>query len=156
MTLKFIKGNLLDCQDQYIAHQTNCVSVGAGGIAAAIFDRFPYSNVYARRASGHRDAPGTIIVSGVGDERRVINMMAQVYPGRPKFSNSNLDGTLARENYFKSCLGKVSAIDGLESISFPFKIGCGLAGGDWDNYLAMISDFSKSNPLVEVGIWVME
>ena len=31
----------------------------------------------------------------------------------------------------------------LESVAFPYLIGCGLAGGDWQSYGAMVSDFAR-------------
>ena len=29
-----------------------------------------------------------------------------------------------------------------QNFAFPYKIGCGLAGGNWDHYLPMIEDFT--------------
>jgi O-acetyl-ADP-ribose deacetylase (regulator of RNase III) len=156
MTVTFVKGNLLDSKDKYIAHQTNCVSVGAGGIAAAIFSKFPHSDIYSERKSGKKDVPGEIIISGDHENRLVINMMAQYYPGRSKFIDSKLDGIMAREKYFQECLDKILSIPGLESIAFPYRIGCGLAGGDWNRYLPMIEAFAEKLPAVKVSIWVME
>jgi hypothetical protein len=33
-----------------------------------------------------------------------------------------------------------------KSIGFPWKIGCGLAGGDWKTYYSVILEWSKKNP----------
>lgn len=156
MPIDFIKGDILTCPDKCIAHQTNCVSVGAGGLAAAIFNKFPYSDVYRDRSSGHKDVPGTILVSGGPNQRFVIHMMAQYYPGYAKYEASALDGVLARQNYFQQCLDTISELVDLDSISFPYKIGCGLAGGDWSVYLAMITKFSDKVKDCKVSIWVME
>ena len=38
------------------------------------------------------------------------------------------------------------------STAFPYKIGCGLAGGKWSKYEAMIEAFAEANPDVEVTI----
>ena len=38
---------------------------------------------------------------------------------------------------------KITKIENLKSIAFPFKIGCNLAGGNWNNYLNMLEAFSS-------------
>lgn len=45
--IEIIEGDLLNATEKYICHQTNCLSQGsAAGIARAIFDRFPYADIY--------------------------------------------------------------------------------------------------------------
>jgi len=44
--------------------------------------------------------------------------------------------------YFKSCLDRMLEIPDLGSIAFPYKIGCGAAGGTWGAYQAMIEAFT--------------
>ena len=75
-----VQGDLLSAKEQYIAQQCNCTSHRALGLSAAVFKRFPHSNVY--QFPGRRQA-GTISVHGgqLG-QRGVINMMAQVNTGR--------------------------------------------------------------------------
>ena len=99
------------------------------------------------------ESPGCIIVRGNGEDQRfVINMLGQLFPGRPKFPESSLDGTAARQGNFKSCLEKIGAIDGIQSVAFPFKIGSDLAGGDWNTYRSMIEKFAERNPNITVYI----
>ena len=38
------------------------------------------------------------------------------------------------------------------SIAFPDHIGCGLAGGDWDTYLALLTNFANANLDMRVAI----
>jgi len=82
---------------------------------------------------------GEIVIKGDGQSQRyVINMMGQYYPGYPSHElHTN------REKYFQQCLDKMSAIKDLDSVAFPYLIGCGLAGGYWPNYYKMIQDFSE-------------
>jgi O-acetyl-ADP-ribose deacetylase (regulator of RNase III) len=139
-----IVGNIIEFKDaQYIAHQCNCLSRTASGLAENLFKAFPWADIYSERTPDYKPEngkmAGDIVICGDGDVfRYVINMMGQVYPGRPKFPESKLDGYSAREKHFKACLAKISRIKGLKSIAFPDHIGCGLAGGNWDNYLNMI------------------
>ena len=140
--IQIINGNLLDATEQYIAHQTNCFSKTAGGIAQAIFQKYPYSNTYATRTQPN--IPNTIDILGNGiDQRLIINMYAQVYPGAPKYPLSTKDGIEAREKYFYQCLLRISKIPNLQSIAFPFGIGCGLVGGNWENYLGKLTLFEN-------------
>ena len=141
--MKITIGNLFDAPERYICHQTNCVTNRAAQIAASMFARFPWANIYAPRV--RPDQPGTIIIKGNGkDQRFVIAMLAQYYPGSPKFPNSIKDGSAARRAYFQSCLQAVRQIPDIDSVAFPFQIGCGAAGGDWGQYQNMIEEFAKS------------
>jgi O-acetyl-ADP-ribose deacetylase (regulator of RNase III) len=140
--LEIIDGNLLTAKEKFIAHQCNCLSKTAGGIAQAIFDKYPYANTYATRTEPN--IPNTIEILGNGkDERFVINMYSQYYPGAPKYPLSLKDGTRAREKFFYQCLLRISKISNLESIAFPYLIGCGLGGGIWEVYLGNLTFFAN-------------
>src|SRR5581483_6177329 len=119
----------------------NCVTNRAAHLSKDVFKKFPWADIYTKRE--FHDQPGTIIVRGNGaDQRYVINMLGQYYPGNPKFPESKQDGTAIRETYFHRCLGQVAKIQNLESVAFPWRIGCGAAGGDWDKYLKLIERFA--------------
>lgn len=140
--IEIVSGDLLQAKEKYIVHQCNCLTKHAAGIAKAIFDAFPHANTYADREEP--DVMGSIKILGNGeDQRYVINMFAQYYPGKPKYPNSEKDGTLTREHCFHQCLLRVAKIEQLESVAFPWKIGCNLGGGDWEHYLATIHNFAK-------------
>lgn len=147
--IEIVTGDLLNAQEKYIAHQCNCLTYKSAGTAKAIFDKFPHSNTYERRLpqedkSQIKDIPGTIIIMGDGQEQRyVINMYAQYYPGRSKYPLSSLDGIPVRLNYFYKCLLRVAKIPDLESIAFPWRIGCNLGGGNWEHYLGTITNFAN-------------
>jgi O-acetyl-ADP-ribose deacetylase (regulator of RNase III) len=145
--LKIIKGDLLKSKDQFIAHQTNCISTGAAGLAASIFRKYPYSNIYTRRQEP--SIPGTIAIDGDGiNNRFIIHIMGQNYPG----SFNEFETQEMRLNWFKNCLNEISLIDNLHSIGFPYMIGCGLAGGNWNDYYNLIYDFSE-NLNIDVNIY---
>lgn len=130
-----IDGDLLYSDAQYICHQCNCVSNTSSGLAAAIFKKFPWADIYTDRVE--RDIPGTISVQGNGDDQRfVLSIFGQYYPGVNDYSNDNLE---MRQRYFYQALGLVLDMD-IQSIAFPWKIGCGLAGGDWDGWYEPVLD----------------
>lgn len=137
--IKIVNGDLLLAHEQYIAHQCNCVSNYAAGLAKHMFTKFPYSDVYTKRLVRHN--AGSIEVCGDGNfQRYVINMMAQIYPGQPKY-DTGPDTAIARLQYFTSCLDKIANIPNIQCIAFPGFIGCGLGGGVWTDYLNIIEDF---------------
>lgn len=146
--MKLIEGDIREATETYICHQTNCVSTGAAGLAKALFDKFPWSDCYSDREElDGPDEPGSILIRGDGkSERYVLAMMGQFYPGRPRFKESKVDGSEARKNYFRRCLSWLRKLADKEpgaTFAFPWKIGCGLAGGGWKWYSAELSDFAN-------------
>ena len=152
--IETILGNILNSKEKYIAHQTNCVSNGAAGLAYTLFTNYPYSDDYSTRTDN--SVAGTINIKGNGqDQRYIINMFGQFYPGKYR-NGSGFDSEISRESYFQSCLNEIFKIKDLESIAFPYKIGCNLAGGNWDHYLKMLEGFEKSLNNVKVIIYKHE
>ncbi|EAX95260.1 hypothetical protein TVAG_149800 [Trichomonas vaginalis G3] len=138
--LSIVEEDITEAKEKYIVHQCNCITKYAKGLAKQIFDKFPYSNVYKNRERYSANIPGAIIVCGNGtDQRYVINLIGQFSAGKPTKS----DTIENREGYFQSCLSEIAKIDNLESIAFPYRIGCGLAGGNWESYEKMLRNFAE-------------
>ncbi|HMP29454.1 MAG TPA: uracil-DNA glycosylase [Saprospiraceae bacterium] len=144
--------DILKSKVQLIVHQCFCTAKrkSAKGLAAKIFKKYPYSNVYCHR--NEDSIPGTIEVRGSikHKERWVCAIYGQYHPGTP--SDKNDDTAKNRRLWFKKALKKIGKIQNLRSIAFPYKIGCGLAKGKWSLYEKLISDFASNNPKVEVYI----
>lgn len=150
--LNTIDGNLLDATTKYIAHQTNCVTNRAAHLSAAVFSRYPHADVYSGRIVPND--PGTISIKGNGtDLRYVINMFGQYYPGSPRYPNSAKDGFEVRKKYFFNCLKAIAEIPDLNSIAFPYGIGCGAAGGDWSFYHSLLNKFAHFKSDTSVFIY---
>ena len=62
------------------------------------------------------------------------------------------DGYDSRMECFRSALVKIEELNP-RSVAFPKYIGCGLAGGDWNMYLQMITSFDDRNPTIDVVIY---
>ena len=73
----------------------------------------------------------------------LLHFHLQMYPGAPKYGNDNAE---ARVRFFRAALEKLRARVGDGSVAFPYKIGCGLGGGDWTVYEALIADFARKIP----------
>ena len=142
-----VKGSVLGAQ--CIAHQCNCVTVRAHGLAKTIADQYPWADVYGQRtADGQRhrakyaDTPGTIKVEASKDvDKVVICMFAQWAPGKSgvylRVYPGPVDDAAARLGWFKSCVDSIDALL-LDEVAVPDHIGCGLAGGDWFRYKKLL------------------
>lgn len=147
--IEIINGDLLEAREQYICHQCNCVSKHAGGLAKYIFEKFPFADIYRSREEYDNcflplswERPGTISIKGDGlINRYVINMLGQLYPGKPRHKN---DLYADRLIYFQNGLNEIAKITNLKTIAFPYGIGCGLAGGNWEDYYNMLEHFADN------------
>jgi len=138
-TATVIEGDLLEFpslfEDVLICHQCNTTTVGARGIAKAIFAKWPDSNVYKLRKSQQtRDVMGSISVSPP-----VCNMFSQNKPGKPKGQETKEQRYL----WLKSCLGEILTKTTQKLVAFPHQVGCGLAGGDWNVVKGILDDFAS-------------
>lgn len=126
--ISYVKGDLLQSNVNYICHQVNCQKVMGAGIAKQIKNH--WSQV-EQSYLANEPVLGTIQMVLVGEKQAVVNMYAQ-----------NKCGTTQRQtNYeaFYQCLEEIhSKTKDTSTIGFPYKIGCGLGGGDWDIILNMI------------------
>ena len=72
--MKIVSGDLLRAEEKYIVHQCNSMSNCAAGLAALIFNKFPWSNIYSSRSYPYQpttdELPGNIIVKGNGVDQR--------------------------------------------------------------------------------------
>lgn len=151
-----VEGDLLDAKEQYIVQQCNCYTVRGHGLSKTIADRYgPPADPYtSRRPMGtrnlaipeDRDKPGTVRI--LAD--RVVCLFAQLCPGKPhrfaSYPNYQMDTTVQRVRWFKQCLEELERL-GPTSLAFPWTIGCGLAGGNWFTYRAMIEDFAEKSKI---------
>ena len=73
-------------------------------------------------------------------------MYSQYYPALPKYNN---DTNEKRIGWFENCLHEISKIDDIQNktISMPFRIGCGVAGGDWTIYYNLICEFANKEKI---------
>ncbi len=140
--IEIVTGDLFEATEKYLVHQCNCVTNKAAHLAFDVFEKYPYADIYTARTQP--DQPGHIIIRGNGkDQRYVAAILGQYYPGRPRFPKSTLDGIPAREKYFYHGLLRLAQVEDLESVAFPWRVGCGAAGGDWDRYLGKITNFAQ-------------
>jgi len=166
-TVVEIIGSLLDSDAQFIVHQTNCRHKPPGlGLAKHVFTKWPHSDVYSPRAPwtrGHQyDKPGTITVLGGGHgataacraSRGVINLFGQDWQGKKEKSAKSWEESRGmRLEWFSQAVDAISQIPNLKSVAFPYKIGCNLAGGNWNAYRKVLEGLALKCPKVRVVVY---
>ncbi len=173
MPYKIVKGDLLNADTEYIVQQNCCTSTKTSGLSEAIAKKFPGANIYEDRRTykgnwavlEDRPEPGTIFLfefenSKEGELKGIICAFAQYTHGKPGMLQDPLgadvkDSAKDRQGYFQSCLEQILLLEP-KSVGFPYKIGCGLAGGSWSIYEKMIRDWSVKNPKIDVVIYQLE
>jgi O-acetyl-ADP-ribose deacetylase (regulator of RNase III) len=139
--VKYVKGDLLDSDCDYICHQVNCQGVMRSGIAKQIRERWPevyesYKRLYdIDRYDGTYDLLDKIDISHIhNDNRHVINMFAQNLYGYDGGRYTSYDA-------FDICLRRIkNNVPHGSRIGFPKNIGCGLGGGNWKVISALIEE----------------
>ena len=137
---------------KYIVHQTNMKTKdGKGeGLAHSVFSEWPQANSYNGTAKRGKIGHNIIIQVSARPDKYVVNLNGQIYPGKPKFPG---DSTEDRVKYFTKAIKRLmSKLSPGDSVAFPNRIGCGLAGGKWSTYRKIIKDTAAEYPGVAVYI----
>ena len=129
------KGDLLEATEKVIAHQVNCMGV-AGGLAADVFAKWPdaendYRQIVERIPYGSRILGLPHLTGQQKDGHVIANLFGQYYPG--KDYRPDALGVALRT------LGNICRTAGW-SVALPYKLSCGICGGNWDEVLAIIEE----------------
>lgn len=141
--VKYIKGDVLNCEVTLVAHQVNAFGVMGGGIAAAIWPLLTQESQSAYVEKCRHDAKlpitewmGSIqILDTKREGLEICNLFTQ-YP-------SPVDGTLTAYGYLWRALDLLriyAVLNDYDVVAVPARIGCGIAGGDWDKVQHIIHD----------------
>lgn len=140
------KGDVLRSRAIYICHQVNCMGVMGAGIAKQIKAVYPeVYEEYKRVCNEHRRNPAELLGQNLGvhvrDGRMIINLFGQLDYSRFR---SCTDLSALRT----ACSPVAGYIPPDVEIAMPYRIGCGLAGGDWGAVLDMLAEVFEHNSLV--------
>lgn len=137
--IQIVTGDLLNCAEDIIAHQVNCKGV-AGGLAGVIFKTHPgafleYKQLLEETPEDRELLGHTFLTDRQEEDGKIIaNMFGQYNPGadyRPDalFSALRECARLASERGY--------------SVAIPYKLSCGICGGDWNEVLGLIKRAMK-------------
>lgn len=138
--IKIVKGNILDVEYGCIVHQVNCFG-STGGLAGKIFEKYPcakyeYLGLVKEHEERRHELMGTVNVSSGSDQVKICNMFSQFNPGTVEHSALNL----IYINIEKALRWVSETFSDDYPIHMPYKMSCGIAGGDWDKVLSIIID----------------
>lgn len=135
--MKLKKGDIFDCEENIIVHQANCLGVMGSGIASQVKEKYPevYKGYYHYcKTNTAEDILGTSLICQVNDKRYIANVFGQLAFGGDKVYT---DYEALRHSLIEV---RDFAKEHKLSVAIPCKIGCGLAGGDWNIVLDMIKE----------------
>ena len=138
MPVQIIDGDLFQTHAKYQARM-------GSGVAKQVRAKYPeVYNAYVGFCNEERNAFGQTQFVQANDGKVVVNMFAQ--------SNYGYDGKLYTDyTAFQSCLKRIKlTVPAGETIAMPFKIGCGLGGGDWNVILGLIQKELSDKYTVEL------
>lgn len=159
--MQTIRGDITTCTADYIVQQCNCLTVKSHGLSATLEKKFVHANVYSRRrAVGRRNLaivedrpePGTMTILEAGGQPSIVCLFGQWRPGKVrspyKYPNPPVPETAEqrlvwfRKAMLEFCEHIQLTATKRVTIAIPYKIGCGLAGGDWADYQTAILAFA--------------
>lgn len=125
--MKIQSSNILDINYGIIAHQVNCKGVMGAGLAKALRSKYPIIfSRYREFCLAGRFRPGMVQFVCVADSLYVCNLA-----GQDEYSTDKQYTDYAALAIALPKLHQVGQARRLP-IYMPYKMGCGLAGGDWD------------------------
>ena len=153
MITRYIKGDITETELDFIAHGVNCQNKMGSGVAKALFTKFPEVKTeyhkFCERAKSSVEKFGTKNLLG---EVQYVESKDKIICNCFTQDNFGYDGK-RYVNYraIVDCFFLLKLERKGETIAIP-KIGCGLAGGDWNIVEQLINDTVGD----DLEIWVYE
>lgn len=132
-----VNGDVVESSAKYICHQVNCQGVMGSGVARQIRAKWPdvfeqYKAMCDKYAGCREDLLGKIQCVPVDEGKTVINIFGQLRFGKDGRQYTRFEALRCGCDKIASCV-----MHG-DTIGMPYKIGCGLGGGDWVKVMDML------------------
>lgn len=158
--IQYYEGDILESGADIICHQVNCKGAFGRGMAGQIKKKFPavektykmLTSQWTQKAGGKTSALlGKVSAQPVELDGRWF-LIANLY-GQDDYGKTGLfTDYAALETAMKEIRSFVDARQKQETVAFPYKMGCGYAGGDWKVVEHMIQEIF-GDYAGEVQIW---
>lgn len=151
MIKNYIKGSILDASQKYIAHGVNCQNKMGSGVARVLFEEYPIIKEEYHLAHEEFSTAkpefflGSIEVFDIKKDLFGINCWTQLeygYDGKKYVSYDAIH----------DCFSQIKE-RGVKEVAIP-KIGCGLAGGNWEIVSRIIDDATGDD--LDVYVYYLE
>lgn len=131
--IKIVDGDILNATENIICHQVNCMGVMGGGVALQLAKAYPEMYRGYKEDCGLQGGRllGQVTLYRLAQFRYIANLFGQYSLGSGVQTNYGALGNamLIVKNFSKKAEYSVTA---------PYLIGCGLAGGDWNLVYPML------------------
>lgn len=129
----------------YIMHQVNCKAAMGAGVALAICKKWPQVRSeymdYCHQGSSPTALLGLLQLVKINDGLTVVNSFTQLGFGNSYRTHAvDTDEDKLIKNIHT--MAKIAATNNT-TLAVPAKIGCGLAGGNWDTVYNNIKDIDN-------------
>ena len=115
-----VRGDILTATEQIICHQVNLLGVMGAGLALKIRNKYPeVYDEYVKYCKGAK--LGDVLFAKANDGKIVANI----------FGQHNIGRTGLFTDYEALYVGLIKVRRENMTTAIPYKIGCGLGGGDW-------------------------
>lgn len=135
--IQHIKCDIFESGANIICHQVNCRGVMGGGIAKQVRDKYPF--VYSRyrqlcdnMKDNRNELLGMSQFIRTSEDHYIANLFAQ--------DNFGHNGCYTDYDALRKCLEYVDNNCFEETIAIPYRLGCGLAGGNWNVVYEIIQE----------------
>lgn len=149
--IEYVKGNLFEADTDIIAHQVNCLGVWGAGVARQMKARYPLA--YEKYVDFVK---GTLGIFLLGNSQKVsiaessvkpntiVNIFGQYDYGHNKryTDYTAIERGLERLHDYAKMTNKTVAI--------PYKIGCGLGGGQWEKVKSLIEKYFSDDVVIKI------
>ena len=139
------QGDITFANEPIIAHQWNCLARTPLGVAKLLFDQYPTAFKFHNAIR----LPGSVSITTVPQNETTVDiatLFGQWAPGVPS-SNETME---TRMTWFNECLQHLSQhmkAKDIKHVAMPYRIGCGKAGGKWDQYIRLLQSWAKSTEI---------
>lgn len=144
--IKYVKGNILNCKADIIAHQVNCQGAMNSGVAKAIRNKYPivfleYKKVFD--IQNKYDILGSVQFVKIEDNKIVANLFAQLNYGYDNKQYTNYDA-------LEKCLKELAefCIKHNKSVAIPYKMSCVRGGGNWEIVYSLIEKYFTDEKII--------
>ncbi len=139
--MRTIVGDILKVRRGIILHQVNCIGA-TGGLAGALRRQWPsaffgYSSLCESRRHNPESLLGVSLLSDPVEAVQILHVFGQTYPG-PNTCMAAVRNALS----FSDTLAD-------RPICAPFKMGCGLGGGDWGEYSRILEELVPDITIIQ-------
>jgi len=143
--IKIVCGNILNADEDIIGHQVNCKGVMGAGLTKQIRNTYPHVyddyKTLCENTKNKSSLLGHVQCVKINKDEIFGKIIANIFAQEKYGRNSvHTNYTALREGLEKLRALVTSKHFYNKSIALPYYIGCGLAGGDWNEVYGIIED----------------